>query len=433
MAAQRVVVTGGDGPDAMVLGTAVAFAWQPDPGEAATFWSEAGHAVWSGESQAAGTVVFLGVAADAAFAATPAGFSFAFTNGVQAGPAAIATGGPWVWNPATGTLDPQAARGGDGLAGFRFTAAEAWEQRVTDPDILYVSGSEEAGRWVPTTVPPLTAMAGAGDDRVVGTAAAERILGGDGADTIAGGGRDTVDGQRGDDLILGGAGRDIASGGSGDDTLRGGDGNDILYGSAGDDLLVGGKGRDHLLGGAGNDRIAGLPGEGDTIAGGEGFDTLDYSGAAPGVVVDLRAGTGGAWDDGPRDRITGVEAVIGTAGWDSFVCGDGGTVIDGGGGWDGVRAGNGDDRFIIGTGPRGPFPPAQEDQPGMSITGFNASVDRLDLRAFGVTRADVFGFFIEHHTSLEVWVRDPATGYDALVAQLWGVGGIPRGVDIYLV
>ena len=86
-------------------------------------------------------------------------------------------------------------------------------------------------------------------------------------------GRDTLEGDGGDDLLLGLRGNDFITGDNGDDALFGGRGRDTVEGNAGDDLLFGGRGRDLLDGGDGNDVVNGGRGN-DTVIGGEGDDTL---------------------------------------------------------------------------------------------------------------------------------------------------------------
>ncbi len=70
------------------------------------------------------------------------------------------------------------------------------------------------------------------------------------------------------ETIYGGAGNDIIYGYGGDDCLYGGSGNDFLYGGDGADQLFGGSGNDWLFTGSLKDN------EGDTLTGGEGFDTF---------------------------------------------------------------------------------------------------------------------------------------------------------------
>lgn len=68
-------------------------------------------------------------------------------------------------------------------------------------------------------------IGGAGDDAILGNAAANSLLGGLGSDSI-----------------IGGAGNDTLRGGDGNDTVIGGVGNDQLFGDADTDLGLGGKG-----------------------------------------------------------------------------------------------------------------------------------------------------------------------------------------------
>jgi Ca2+-binding RTX toxin-like protein len=87
------------------------------------------------------------------------------------------------------------------------------------------------------------------DNRIVGSAGADKIYGLAGDDSLQGGG--------GDDFIWGGIGNDTLKGEDGDDSLWGGDGNDMLIGGDGDDILYGEAGNDIIQGGAGNDRMTG--------------------------------------------------------------------------------------------------------------------------------------------------------------------------------
>lgn len=78
-----------------------------------------------------------------------------------------------------------------------------------------------------------------GNDKVIGSAAAETVNLGDGNDYAAlQGGNDTIEGGAGSDTILGGGGEDRLFGGTGGDKILGGAGNDILTGGAGTDQFV---------------------------------------------------------------------------------------------------------------------------------------------------------------------------------------------------
>jgi Ca2+-binding RTX toxin-like protein len=187
---------------------------------------------------------------------------------------------------------------------------------------------------------------GAGDDALLGGAAADDLRGGNGDDELAGhGGNDGLDGGFGGDTLIGYAGRDqvdystrtgnlnirLDDGGSGDgesgendfilpdvERILGGSGNDTMIGGpevnlfyAGDgaDRLVGGGGADRLFGEAGNDRLNGGDGD-DYLEAGAGQDTLHGDAGA-----DALFGLGG------NDRLfsagdTTADTVRGGAGFD---------------------------------------------------------------------------------------------------------------------
>ncbi|SFJ37360.1 Ig-like domain-containing protein [Jannaschia pohangensis] len=123
---------------------------------------------------------------------------------------------------------------------------------------------------------------------------------------VGGNASETITGTAGDDSIVGNNGDDDLSGGAGNDTLRSTGGNSTLDGGAGDDSLVasgtsgvlsGGAGNDIIFqsqsrfesggfiatdidGGDGNDAISviGSQGDGTTVTGGLGDDTITLNG-----------------------------------------------------------------------------------------------------------------------------------------------------------
>jgi Ca2+-binding RTX toxin-like protein len=116
---------------------------------------------------------------------------------------------------------------------------------------------------------------------VSGLAAAVTVVGGEpGVDTLV------INGLDGDDTI-------DASGvlaGAIDLTLNGGRGNDLLMGGQGSDLLIGGPGTDTAFGGPGDDTFLWNPGDGnDIFEGQDGQDTLLFNGANIGESVDISA------------------------------------------------------------------------------------------------------------------------------------------------
>lgn len=212
-------------------------------------------------------------------------------------------------------------------------------------------------------------FAGSGNDIVFGGAGNDRIYGEDGDDNLMGeNGNDVLFGGAGNDIILAGAGEDLArgdrgndtlDGGDGDDNLDGGDGADIVIAGAGNDLIAGGDGNDTLSdgvgrdtvdGGAGDDYlIAAADGEADSYDGGAGIDTLDYSTATSGVVVDVANNAASGADIG-SDTITRFEAVIGGSGGDTIVAAVSSLSMDGAAGNDRLIGGIGDDVVADGAG-----------------------------------------------------------------------------------
>ena len=127
---------------------------------------------------------------------------------------------------------------------------------------------------------------GESGSRVIGTAAADTLIGGSDAEELRGGG--------GDDVVRGVAGDDDLFGGQGGDKLRGGNDDDVMRGGAGDDDLFRSPGRDELRGGGGGDRLNGGRGE-DLLTGGTGSDTFQIDRIGHGVdrIFDFEDGSGG--------------------------------------------------------------------------------------------------------------------------------------------
>ncbi len=158
-----------------------------------------------------------------------------------------------------------------------------------------------------------------GDDLLHGGDGNDRLDGGPGSDTasyawarpggldgalFAGGfGAVSVDlaanvatGAFGTDVLVsienayGGGGNDSLEGNRGDNLLSGGRGDDVLDGEGGDDVLVTGSGNDTARGGGGADTlVVGLGTK--RLEGGPGRDTLDFGTVAGEVVIDFRRGS----------------------------------------------------------------------------------------------------------------------------------------------
>ena len=129
---------------------------------------------------------------------------------------------------------------------------------------------------------------GAGNDDMWGSHSHDVMNGGDGNDFMRGGwGNDMLDGGEGNDIMNGEEGDDFMLGDAGDDTQLGGWGNDTMDGGEGDDALEGGWGNDAMDGGGGNDLIILMPGSADIVNDSGGTETLDFSGAASAITIDL--------------------------------------------------------------------------------------------------------------------------------------------------
>ncbi len=272
-----------------------------------------------------------------------------------------------------------------------------------------------------------------------GTEGADSLVGGAGADYLRGeGGNDTLRGGAGNDLLVGGfdGASNVLDGGDGDDryfvttsdtlidssgndwvyaaldwTLapgfenlqfsannlplagRGNDANNTIAGNDADNRITGLGGDDTLFGRAGRDVFDLSPGAGgsygnDTIDGGFDGDTLDFSGASSGVVVDLAAGT--ASGGGGTVRFVSIENVIGSAFADSIrglptQTSDGTfNVFQGGAGRDTITGGNDRDTFVYAEAPGA----ANADL----LTNFASSFDALRFDGSVFTRIGATDF-----------------------------------------
>jgi Ca2+-binding RTX toxin-like protein len=219
------------------------------------------------------------------------------------------------------------------------------------------------------------AMAGSGNDTLIGNDAANALSGGSGNDQIVGGlggdflfgddGGDSLNGGGGGDYLDGGAARDGLRGGEGDDHLVGGgegdwlfgeDGSDSLIGGDGDDWMEGGAGRDGFHGGAGADQIVGGAdgdwmfgeGDGDSLIGGDGDDWMEggegRDGLHGGAGNDrMFGGADGDWLFGEGDN----DIIVGEDGNDFIEGGEGDDLLVGGAGQDVLLGGAGADAFAF--------------------------------------------------------------------------------------
>ncbi|WP_168220254.1 Calx-beta domain-containing protein [Azospirillum thermophilum] len=198
---------------------------------------------------------------------------------------------------------------------------------------------------------PAIVTGGAGDNRLYGDDAAQRVGMGAGNDTVfGGGGLDMLDGGSGNDVIDGGEGEDTLFGGSGEDRLSGGAGADAVSGGTGNDLIALGGGNDLADGNEDNDVLFAEEGD-DTVFGGAGDDILVLGSGND--VADGGLGAD-ALDGGEGDDTlfggAGSDTVFGGSGSDLLVLGGGNDVADGGSGADALDGGEGDDTLFGGTG-----------------------------------------------------------------------------------
>ncbi|HEX8644503.1 MAG TPA: M10 family metallopeptidase, partial [Allosphingosinicella sp.] len=208
------------------------------------------------------------------------------------------------------------------------------------------------------------AVGGAGNDKLTGNAAANRLEGG--------GGDDLLDGRGGADLLVGGAGNDLylvdhagdaaveAAGGGTDEVrtalsafalganvevlkgmsasgqvLTGNDEANVIEGGAGDDFIDGRGGADEMRGGQGFDiYIVDDPGDRVTEVSDYGLDEVRTNLASYALPADVEKLTGTSAGGQTLTGNGGANLITGAAGND---------VIEGGAGPDELRGGAGND------------------------------------------------------------------------------------------
>jgi Ca2+-binding RTX toxin-like protein len=160
--------------------------------------------------------------------------------------------------------------------------------------------------------------------------------------------------------LVGGSGDDELTGDGGNNRIDGGAGNDTIHGGGGNDTLIDGQGWDSLYGDDGDDTLVATYKDFgfDTMNGGAGTDTADFSNYQDAVQIDLKAGQGWTSDEADLSSgtlrqvasLTSIENLIGGAGNDDITGDDGNNRIDGGAGNDVIHGGNGNDTLIGGLG-----------------------------------------------------------------------------------
>ncbi len=205
----------------------------------------------------------------------------------------------------------------------------------------------------------------------------ERILGSNLNDYLAGNASDNVlQGAAGDDILAGGLGADILQGGGGIDTadyskfgsavsidLTAGvahalaiiDADDVLtamenaVGSSYNDIIRGSDAvANTLAGGDGNDTLEGLGGA-DSLVGGTGQDALNYLNSDAAVYINLKTGAA-AGGHANGDWFTQMEHVLGSVFSDTLGGNSGVNSLYGNGGSDTLLGDTGADSLIGGAG-----------------------------------------------------------------------------------
>ncbi|HEU4657531.1 MAG TPA: calcium-binding protein, partial [Capillimicrobium sp.] len=180
-------------------------------------------------------------------------------------------GGGLEGGPGDDVLVTPAGSGTGGPGDDRVVAGTARYDDRSEPVVVdLAAGTAVLGDEHDALVGVRDVVAGRGNDRVTGSAEANRIETGAGDDVVLGGaGDDWLDGQLGFDQLDGGDGDDVLWAGGYQDTapnvVLGGAGGDDLHGSWGPDRLVGGTGRDHLAGDRGHDETDARDGEADFV------------------------------------------------------------------------------------------------------------------------------------------------------------------------
>lgn len=278
------------------------------------------------------------------------------------------------------------------------------EQDDIRSDVEVVVGGSGVDTYTAALGVNCTLTGGAGDDVLTGNTGNDTLNGGEGNDTVvAAAGDDTLNGDAGNDTLTGAAGNDTYNGGTGDDSFvegaatsgsdvfNGGAGTDtvdysgrslallvtmdgvtaddgeaseaddvnadvenLLAGSGGDTItgntlgnrIVGGLGVDTINGGAGDDTFyegAATSGA-DAFTGGDGIDTVDYSGRSVAVVVTM---DGVAANDGQASENDGIgtdiENCYGGSANDTITGNDSNNELMGNDGNDTLTGGLGDD------------------------------------------------------------------------------------------
>ena len=147
--------------------------------------------------------------------------------------------------------------------------------------------------------------------------------------------------------------------------ITGTGGNDTIRGNGLSNVIAGGLGADKLYGNGGDDIfMQNINSENDTINGGSGNDTLDYSVSkfksgkrenmdSKGIWADLTVGKVYKYkghDDNIYDTVSEIENIFGTTLDDTLIGNEANNILNGGEGQDTISGGDGDDLLSGGSG-----------------------------------------------------------------------------------
>ena len=220
---------------------------------------------------------------------------------------------------------------------------------------------------------------------------------GDGGSNAFTGGAGTITaafGGAGDDALSVSGAHDLLQGNAGSDTLTGAAGDDTIYGGQDNDQINPGGGINFVNGNKGSDTITGA-GAADTLLGGQGDDHVSGAGFLDGNLGDdLVSGSGQLFGEAGADTLTSIGAghdtLAGGDGDDSIVAGSGADSITGDDGNDTisimggpqvVAGGAGGDKFIFGTGTTSPGTVPQ-------IIDWNGAEDKLSFLGYTPNPSD---------------------------------------------
>ena len=245
--------------------------------------------------------------------------------------------------------------GGDGVDTASYETAES-AVRVNLKDTSTNIGDAQNDSYI--SIENLTGSIFA--DVLIGNSLTNVLAGGQGNDTlVGGGGSDTYQGGTGADTVdyttaasavtvfMEADNQKLNAGSAVGDSY---DGIENITGSQYDDIITGDSLGNTLAGGEGDDTLDGGTGASvaDTLNGGDGNDTVTYAKASKGVTLSLISG--GSAGDATGDSYANIENVIGSDYKDSLEGDSGNNVLRGGDDDDELKGGGASDTLYGGNG-----------------------------------------------------------------------------------